>query len=185
MNRRQFLVGLLGLLSTAAFGYSQAWLTLAMQPNGKTVQLAVFNGFSLQPWIGVALTFAFLACLMSLYMAPIARRLLLATAALATAANASASAFLALSKSTSPVRTQIDSAINVASAHDISPNDISNDWSIATMSWLALALLAGLMVAAFLGSTKWPIRKNIARSSATSKAKVAKKDPISLWESQR
>lgn len=185
MSRRNFLVGLIAVLTLATIGYSQTWLTLNMQPNGKTVQLAAFDGLALQPWMGFALSFVGLAGLMAIYMAPLARQVLLATGSLVVATSGGVSAVLSFTHSTTAVQTQIDSALNVASAHDILPNQVAFDWSAASYSWIALALLTVHLANATFKSSQWTARKNIERSSPPSKAEKQAKDPISLWESQR
>lgn len=185
MSRRNFLVGLIALLALSTIGYSQTWLSLNMQPNGKTVQLAAFDGLALQPWMGFALGFVGLAGLMAIYMAPLARRVLLAMGSLVVAASGGVSAVLAISQSATAVQTQVDTALNVASAHDILPNQVGFDWSTASYSWIVLALLTLHLAIATGKSSKWTARKNIERSGPSSKAKKQATDPISLWESQR
>lgn len=163
---------------------AQTWLLLEMAPNGTTVQLGSFDGFTTYSFLSPILLVCLAALFASLFLGGVGRKI---AGLLGLAANLSALGLLVprlLSSDVSGLAPQIEQLTGIAATHGI------KDLTVLVLPWAwisvgTLALLALIQGFFLLTERKWP--KKAAKSDKYQTGQTAKdeNDTIGLWDSQR
>lgn len=173
-----FWVGAIILVSIAC---SQNWYTLAMTPNGETVELKSFDGFTTYAFISPFLVLSGAAAFTFLFLPRVARLVIGSITSLFTAALLALVALGVAKSDISALSSEIEAATGVATAHGLNQIETSVN-SITSLAIGAIALLLIIQVSVTFASKNWPARQ--ARTELTTSA-IDENDTISIWDSQR
>jgi hypothetical protein len=170
------------LLQVAAWILSgQGWYEVSMAPDGESLVLQTFDGFTSYSFISALLLVALAGTAVAMLSGKLTRTVALVFSAFAGVFLAVLGITSVLSTNLAGITNQIESATGIAATHGLSGVETNTLFyaylAIATFVALALTTLAAAWF-----SRNWVNRlsspqKNRSRSKLT--------DPISLWDEQR
>jgi hypothetical protein len=174
-----FWVGAIILVSIAC---SQTWFTLAMTPNGETVELKSFDGFTTYAFISPFLVLSGAAAFTFLFLPGVARLVIGSIASLFTAALLALVTLGVANSDISALSSEIEAATGIATAHGLNQIETTVN-SSASLAVGAIALLLIIQVGVTFASKSWPAR--LARTELPRTVTSDENDTISIWDSQR
>jgi TM2 domain-containing membrane protein YozV len=174
-----FWVGAIILVSIAC---SQTWFTLAMAPNGETVELKSFDGFTTYAFISPFLVLSGAAAFTFLFLPGVARLVIGSIASLFTAALLALVTLGVAKSDISALSSEIEAATGIATAHGLKQIETTVS-SSASLAIVAIALLLIIQVGVTFASKSWPAR--VARTELPRTVTSDENDTISIWDSQR
>ena len=163
---------------------AQPWYSLEMAPNGTTVELGRYDGFTTYAFLSPILLVCLAALFASAFIGGVGRKI---AGALAIGVSLLGVGLLApriLEADVSGLASQIEKLTGIAATHGI------DDLTVIVLSWAwislgSLLLLVAVQAGFLITERNWP--KKIAKSDRYQTAQTAKdeNDTIGLWDSQR
>lgn len=178
-------LGLWALILLANYiASAQPWYSLEMAPNGTTVELGRYDGFTAYAFLSPILLVCLAALFASAFIGGVGRKI---AGALAIAVSALGVGLLApriIEADVSGLSSQIEKLTGIAATHGI------DDLNVIVLSWAWISLASLLLLVAaqagfLITERNWPTK--IAKSDRYQTAQTAKdeNDTIGLWDSQR
>ena len=172
------------VLASNYIAAAQTWFRLEMAPNGTTVELGSFDGFTTYSFLSPNLLVCLAALFASAFIGGVGRKI---AGFLGLASAVAALGLLVprlIASDVSGLAPQIEKLTGIAATHGI------KDLTVLVLPWAwisvgAIALLALIQVVFLLTERKWP--KKTAKSDRYQTGQTAKdeNDTIGLWDSQR
>ena len=169
----------LGLVTIAA---SQVWFQLHMSPNGDTVTISEFDGFTTYSYISAILLASLAAVFVISFVASLAHKVISILALALTGFGLAMLTRGVAAQDVSGLTDQIEQATGIAANHGLTGIEISTTiWPWLAIASFVLLLLANIMV--LVSERRWPAR--VAKIDRQQRNNKTPSDNISLWDSQR
>lgn len=178
-------LGLWALILLANYiAAAQPWYSLEMAPNGTTVELGRYDGFTAYAFLSPILLVCLAALFASAFIGGVGRKIAGLAALSVSALGVALLTPRILGADVSGLASQIEKLTGIAATHGIKDLDVL----VLSWAWISLALLLLLIAvqAAFMiVERNWP--KRLAKSDRYQTSQTAKddNDTIGLWDSQR
>jgi uncharacterized membrane protein (TIGR02234 family) len=174
-------------IALATFAYvsaSQDWFTLSMSPEGKTVQLASYDGLTAYSSLSATLMLNFAGILAVAFVGSIGRKITAGLLALLNLGVLIWSISRIAVQDISGLAKQVEQMTGIAAAHGIKDVAVATQpnayWFIAA---LAATMIANLLV--LVTESRWPKRTQKTEAPSKTSKTVEPKDSIGIWDSQR
>jgi uncharacterized membrane protein (TIGR02234 family) len=179
---------LLGIwIAFATFAYvsaSQDWFSLSMSPDGKTVQLAAYDGLTAYNSLSAVLMLNYAGILTVAFVGSLGRKITSGLIAVLNIAVLIWSVARIATQDISGLAKQVEQMTGIAAAHGIKGVTVATQgsayWFLAA---LAATSLTALLVLLF--ERKWPKRQQKTEMPTKTAKDSEPKDAIGIWDSQR
>jgi uncharacterized membrane protein len=169
-------------LGIATITASQVWYQLRMSPNGDTVTISEFDGFTTYSFISAILLASLASVFTISFVASLARKIISLISLVLTLGGFALLVTKVSGSDVSGLSKQIEQATGIAANHGLTGVQVSS----SALAWLGVASFGLLVIATILvllSERHWPARvAKIERNAAKGKTPG---DSISLWDSQR
>ena len=163
---------------------SQDWFTLAMSPNGETVELASFDGVSAYGNLSPLLMLNFAAILVVSFVGSLARKVVTTAVALANVSVVIWTFLRVQQQDISGLSKQVEQMTGIAAAHGIDDIAVTTLWS-ATGFLVAILLSTSIVGLVLFTEKSWPKRSAKTERSVGAVKAEEPNDAIGIWDSQR
>lgn len=178
-------LGLWALILLANYiASAQPWYSLEMAPNGTTVELGRYDGFTAYSFLSPILLVCLAALFASAFLGGVGRKIAGLVALVVSILGLGLLAPRVIEADVSGLASQIEKLTGIAATHGI------DDLNVLVLSWAWISLASLLLLIAvqagfLITERNWP--KKVAKSDRYQTAQTAKdeNDTIGLWDSQR
>ena len=163
---------------------AQPWYSLEMAPNGTTVELGRYDGFTAYSFLSPILLVSLAALFASAFIGGAARKIAGITASALTAFGLAVLASKVAESDVSGLAPQIEKLTGIAATHGIKDLTVLV-LPFASISLILMALLVLVELVFLFSERSWP--KRVAKGDRY-QIQQSEKDPsdtIGLWDSQR
>lgn len=181
MSKARLLAALSLFLIGAFIATGQTWYQVSMSPNGETVTLQTFDGYTAYSWASPLLLVCLAALAVALLTSGRARAAIFSVGSLSAISLLALSAVSVANQDLAGVAKQLETATGIAATHGIQGLETTSQ--PAALICIVLYGLIGLVFAiSALTQHRWVARP---KASGSSKKAAELKDAISLWDEQR